>query len=250
MYDNLQKFVVFVGPRRTGSTLVGAMLDAHPHAVIANEIPAFRWSSYPRDFIITQILKTSERYARYRNPGGGGYLYSVPNSSQGTYREPLQVVGTKESVETTRKMISRPAKLGLYLEKLGCEPKLFLCVRNPYDAVTTEALRSNINLDCAIRQFNDLMQGYADIAEMYDVHVVKSEDMITDTEAQIRAVLDYVGLGDTAGYVRNCASIVSASPHVTRHDGGNHPYYTWTDSRIDALSEIISEHRVLDGYAY
>ena len=42
-FDDVRGFVIFVGQPRTGHSLVGALLDAHPNALIAHELDALKY---------------------------------------------------------------------------------------------------------------------------------------------------------------------------------------------------------------
>jgi len=37
-FSKLRNFVLFVGYPRSGHSLVGSLIDAHPHAIIAHEV--------------------------------------------------------------------------------------------------------------------------------------------------------------------------------------------------------------------
>jgi hypothetical protein len=43
LFDQVQSYCMFVGHPRSGHTLIGALLDAHPHIVIAHELNALRY---------------------------------------------------------------------------------------------------------------------------------------------------------------------------------------------------------------
>ena len=45
MYDDLQAFCLFMGYTRSGHSLVGACLDAHPEAAIAHEGKIFAYDA-------------------------------------------------------------------------------------------------------------------------------------------------------------------------------------------------------------
>ena len=47
--DHIEKFVIFIGYPRSGHSIVGSLMDAHPHMVIANEFLLFRNWKYFSD---------------------------------------------------------------------------------------------------------------------------------------------------------------------------------------------------------
>src|SRR5271163_188436 len=62
-FDQLRNFVLVVGNARSGSTLLGSILDAHPNAAVANETPgsANFWREMDRGEILREILDNSRR---------------------------------------------------------------------------------------------------------------------------------------------------------------------------------------------
>ena len=47
--DGIEKFVLFIGYPRSGHSIVGSLMDAHPHVVIANEFLLLKYWKYFSD---------------------------------------------------------------------------------------------------------------------------------------------------------------------------------------------------------
>ena len=92
---SVRAFLVFVGHPRSGHSLVGSLLDAHPRMVVSHELDVLKYvaAGYRRDQLLTLVLE----HARVNVAAGRtswGYSYAVPGQWQGRYRD-LAVVGDK-----------------------------------------------------------------------------------------------------------------------------------------------------------
>ena len=101
----VEKFVVFVGYARSGHSIIGSFLDAHPSIVIAHEFMIFRkWLRDSGDTIRNKSALFNELYRKsFENSVSGlrmsgrdkkGYDLSVNNSWQGQFKQ-LRVIGDK-----------------------------------------------------------------------------------------------------------------------------------------------------------
>ena len=107
LYNGVETFVLFIGHARSGHSLIGAILDAHPEIIIPHEWDAItKWDHYKKKSIDDgSQLKTrlffdlhslSRSQAMFGNraasgPKSDGYSYYVPGQWQGTYRGKIKV---------------------------------------------------------------------------------------------------------------------------------------------------------------
>ena len=142
----VKKLCYFIGSGRSGTTLAGALLNAHPKIIIVNEYNLFsrlrgaagalaRWREYD----------AALRRNREDNANGlvnTGYDYSVPGGHQSRTVYP-RVFGDKKAVESAQPF----RKFGPeQFEVWGRQdwPACFIhMIRNPYDAITTMYSRNN-----------------------------------------------------------------------------------------------------------
>ena len=61
-FEAVHTYVMFLGIGRSGTTLLGALLDAHPNVVIANEQNTLKYL-YPFSFSRDQIFRLLQRNA-------------------------------------------------------------------------------------------------------------------------------------------------------------------------------------------
>ena len=99
-YSMIKFFLMFIGYPRSGSTILGSLLDAHPHIIIANEYDlSKRWISWPeefkrRNYVFDQLLNNSfyEATENQRAPRKNMIFdYHVPHQWQGTFDGYIEV---------------------------------------------------------------------------------------------------------------------------------------------------------------
>ena len=106
-------FTVFVGFGRSGSTLVGALLDAHPNIVLGTDYQLFlKWPEWPSrhrnlSYLYTALYQYSIKLAFYfRNDIGKGYMFNLKKGFNGRYNKSILVIGEKEAVSATTPYIT------------------------------------------------------------------------------------------------------------------------------------------------
>eukprot|EP00112_Aurelia_sp_Birch-Aquarium-sp1_P013930 Seg298.36 transcript_id=Seg298.36/GoldUCD/mRNA.D3Y31 product="hypothetical protein" protein_id=Seg298.36/GoldUCD/D3Y31 len=99
-YSQVKYFLLFIGYARSGSTLMGSLLDAHPNMIVANEyglakkFATFNQSQKTRRYIFHQLFKNSiqEATAKQRSPSFAGlFNYHVHDQWQGKFNCSIQV---------------------------------------------------------------------------------------------------------------------------------------------------------------
>ena len=123
-YSHVKTIAFFIGYSRSRHSLLGSLLDAHPHMVVSDETMAFgRWRSNPKKWIDNSIyayydtiVKASQRAVAHgrrskRFEGSvanatSGYKYYVPNQWQGNYDQYIEVRGTSLALSCIRALLS------------------------------------------------------------------------------------------------------------------------------------------------
>ena len=108
LYNGVETFVLFIGYARSGHSLIGAILDAHPEIIIPHEWNAInKWDYYKHtsrgnhgDKIKTRLFFDLHSLSRFQamfgnraasDSKGNHYSYYVPGQWQGTYRDKIKV---------------------------------------------------------------------------------------------------------------------------------------------------------------
>src|SRR5581483_4762206 len=90
----VETFCLFIGYPRSGHSIVGALLNAHRHAVIAHELDAPRLvlAGCSREVLFSRILARAAWFNLRGN--ASNYDYQVPNRWQGRFEALLVVIST------------------------------------------------------------------------------------------------------------------------------------------------------------
>ena len=77
-FATVRAYVMFVGQPRTGHSLVGALLDAHPNALIAHELDALKYVAAGDDRRRLYVLLVKQERARVAagHVSSTGYAYA------------------------------------------------------------------------------------------------------------------------------------------------------------------------------
>ncbi|UUY05677.1 sulfotransferase [Svornostia abyssi] len=240
-----QAFTAFIGWPRSGHTLVGALLDAHPDAVIAQELDALHLvaQGLTRDELLGLVLLRDQEFGElgrrwmgrdYRVPGG---VYDTA--------APL-VLGDKKGGRSTRLLARDPTLLGRLEETLGLPVRLIHVVRHPVDVITSIARRKP-PLDDAIEKFFAAARGNDAILARLPpehVHVVRFEDVVADPRRHIAALCEYLGLEVREDHLAACRELVLPEPPRERDT------VPWSPELHAAVGTRARMHRLLADYPY
>ena len=149
--SGVKLFVLFIGYPRSGHSIIGSLLDAHPNVVMAHEFNVLQWTkkmpNYTKRQLFNMLFLNSyhnafEEGTRTRNYKG--YNLTLDNSWQGRYREYVDVIGDKNGDKVSKLFLEDPDGFRSLLKKLqdvvSVPVRLIHCVRNPYDIVSTMML--------------------------------------------------------------------------------------------------------------
>ncbi|HLE78555.1 MAG TPA: sulfotransferase [bacterium] len=221
LFADVRTFCMFIGYPRSGHTLVGSLIDAHPNAIVANElnIVGHVKRGFSRAQIYTLILANSRAFARKARTWTG-YTYAVPNQWQGRFRR-LDVIGDKRGAGTVRQLRTHPELLARLQHTIGTEIRFIHVIRHPLDNISTISRRHGWPPAKAISYYFALCQSVADLKAQLGTGAVLDvwhEQVIAHPDTAIRQVCAFLGLEPDPDYVRDCAGIVFAAPRQTRED--------------------------------
>ena len=163
--NRVEKFVFFIGYQRSGHSIIGSFMDAHPHMIIAHEFMLFtKWKQLEEEYrrtdhynsLKTKSLLFSNLYWDSHADADHGwrsgqlknknYTLTIDSQWQGRYDGYIRVIGDKSGGATTLVYMSSPKNFELYLADLkrtvGIPVKVLHVVRNPFDMIATDALYS------------------------------------------------------------------------------------------------------------
>ena len=209
---------LFIGYQRSGHSIIGSFLDAHPNVVCSHEQHFMRYvlARFSLPQIYSLIIANSRRRRGRRI--SGHYSYDVPGQWQGKFRC-LKAVGDKQGEGTTLALGRRPWLLDRLLRPSSSRMKFIHIVRNPYDNIATIAKRNNISLEHAAEYYFSLCsinKGIISRISEEDFLEIKHENFVHATTANLSAICNHLGVDAESGYLNDCARLVYASPHKSR----------------------------------
>lgn len=244
-FDGVTGFAVFIGAARTGSTLVGALVDAHPDAVIANEVNAFYhvYRGATRAALFQLLVEHAERFAN-RGSTWTDYSYAVDGQWQGRFRS-LRVIGDKKAGSTTGMLQSRPGLLNKVAEVVEAPLRLVHVIRNPFDALATKIRRRpDTSVDDLTGTFFrrcDAVQAarQARPGDVFDLH---HEKLISDPRAELVRLLGFLGLDEDTDYLDAATAIVRPAPRTSRAET------EWPTGAVERISSRMAEYPFFKNY--
>ena len=152
---NISTFVFFIGYSRSGHSIVGSILDAHPHIIVSNELQFMtKWSeifSKQKDLGIINLFNTIYQssintllpdMSRERN--SKGYTLAIHLSWQGKFDKYIDVIGDKSGGGITSAYMNHKVDFLIHYkelkERLQIPIKVLHVIRNPYDTLSTTYL--------------------------------------------------------------------------------------------------------------
>lgn len=218
--DGVRAFCLFVGYPRSGHSLIGALLDAHPDVVIGHEVEALKFvrCGAGRFQVYRLLLRASRRFAAAGCVGGGDYPYRVPAQWQGRYRR-LLVIGDKRGGGTSYQLGRRPGLLPRLRRLAGVPLRVIHVIRNPFDNIATLGRHDGVPLATAVQRYFRLVATVATTREQLgpgELLELRHEDFIAHPADHLRGLCDFLGVEPAADYVADCAAIVYRSPHQSR----------------------------------
>lgn len=273
----VEEFVQFVGFPRSGHSLIGSLLDAHPRAVISHELDAMGLlkKGFPERALYALIAENSAEFSendRYWN----GFSYTVPGQHGGRAKTPT-VIGDKKGDWAVRWTQREPGLLDAVQRRVRARCRWVLVTRHPLDNIATMSLRKNRTydrlrisaessadfkaklkaaqergdvapaaLDSMIDDYEGLCEGVEQMQAAIPtedwLHVVY-EQFLKHPEDEIRTLCQFLTLDPDADYVAAAASIVHDSPNKSRRS------VTWTDGQLERVADLTRRFSFLEGYA-
>ena len=155
--NGVKTFAFFIGYPRSGHSIVGSILDAHPHIVMSHEFMFLQqWSRFHGSGLSPSQCKANLLNMIYQKsyldtqPGGDrywsrkGYTLAIPSLWQGKFDRHVDVIGDKSGGSISLQYINDEAavkaRLKMLASDLSVPIKVIHVIRNPYDTIATRLL--------------------------------------------------------------------------------------------------------------
>jgi hypothetical protein len=240
-------FLLFVGYPRSGHSLIGSLLNAHPEMVVAHELGVFDYVDhrFGRTALYGLILERDRAFASLGRQWTD-YDYTVEGQFQGRFRR-LSVVGDKRGRHANISLTRKPELLERLRTTVGVPVRVLHVTRNPYDNIATMAKRSDATIDTAITRFESLCEGAANIRKLLqpdEIMDVNYDQFLGDPRTGLDRMCRFVGLKADQKYLDDCANVVWPAGSQPRQK------VEWTDEQIDRVQAIIDRYDGFGEYAF
>jgi hypothetical protein len=252
MYERLkpdfiapQKFVLVVGSARSGTTIVGAIIDSHARMICANETAASAnfWRGLSGKQILEEIIANSAaNYAAGRR--SEGYSYAIETDDKESSE--IAVIGDKVWNPALLLMAGQPTLLASLEQVMRCSVALVHCVRNPFDVIATMHQRSGASLRDRLRWYRIHCEAIQIIIERDDfpILLVRHEDLIADPFAVSTQISEWLGFPTSEEHLARIRGKVYALPHKSRLT------VDWSSEIIQGVVTLTSRFPYLAGYSF
>ncbi len=246
-FEGVECYCMFVGYPRSGHSLIGSLLDAHPDMIIAHELDALKYveAGLSREQLFCLLLENSRRFTE-QGRVWQEYSYQVNSQWQGRFRT-LRVIGDKKGGLSSVRLRRNPRLLDELRRSVGPRIKFIHVIRNPFDNISTMSRKDAPNLQQAVPMYFGMAQASLQVQRQTppeDFIEVRHEKFLEDPARHLRELCRFLGRDAPEDYVRDCAAIVKPSPHQSRRDA------PWTPQLIELVRREMKNFPFLDGYSY
>ena len=255
----MDRLLLFAGYPRSGHTLVGALLDAHPQIVVAHQAYAVDYLNrgVAKERVLQLLVDNATRFTK-SGRDWMGYHYRIPGQYQGKFDD-LRLIGDKSGGITTRKIFEQGdfSALENMVEKAGLKPVFVHVIRNPFDIITTMTKRSATRrgissvseglLKLKISHFLKHAEGVKRLKEHGGFKVVDiySEDLVYHTIKTLDGLCEALGVKSNANYLEACANLVWDKPKQSRNT-----IDLWTPELVAEVMDQLASYTWFDRYTY
>jgi hypothetical protein len=250
-YD-LKTYCTFIGHMKSGGSMIGSLLDAHPHAILADEVYALRYihAGFSREQVFHILLRASQKEllkgrvtARRLTP----YSWLVPDQWQGRFSS-LKVIGDSSTGASTQQLAEIPKLLNRLRNVMQPINLRFIhVIRNPYDPISIMMVRGKRTFENASEHYFASCKMLSELHNQlsaYELLPVRYEDFVNQPQKNLAEICIFLGLEPTPDYLKACASILHKSPERSRH------LVKWETDWVKRVKNRIAEYDFLAGYSF
>lgn len=248
-YDDIERYCMFIGYPRSGHTLVGSLLDAHPEVVISHELDALRYlrAGFSREQIFSMILHKDKVFTG-KGREWTGYDYAIEGLWQGRYRR-LKVIGDKKGGGSSRHLQAKPDIIEKLRKKMQLPIKLIHIVRHPLDNIATHKRKYSIKptLQEAVDDYFLRVEANAKLkTEVSEVEwcELTHEEFIEAPERALTTLIEFLGVEPYENYIKAAADKVFNSPSKSRRK------IEWPKEMVEQVAERSQKYDFLKSYKF
>ena len=275
--NDVKAFVFFMGHSRSGHSIIGTILDSHPHIVIAHEGGILtrvvnKEKCADKSFIFNEIWRSScsNKTKSVEGTARKGYSLRIDELYQGKYLDHIDIMGEKQGSSASLFYARSPDKFRALLDKLKAAVnvpiKVLHVVRNPYDNIATLILykrfevaevtklkysNETITVDPKIvdSQTNSYFMRYKAIEEAekalnLDLMRIHNTEFVSQPRVIISKMCAFLGITCSNKYIDKCSEKIFKKESKTRYK------LKWQDYQIKKIKANIQESDSLSRYDF
>ena len=236
-FKSVRKHFIFVGYPRSGHSIIGALIDAHPEAICSHELDAlyFAANGYSRNQIFWLIREKSKNFQRTGNQWNG-HDYHFHSGFQGKTDTP-EVIGDKKGGRSLRRINKDPDLITIYDTIMGSETLLVHVFRDPKENLLS---RLKYRRKRENRSDSELMQkimvlhesSMRTIQRLEKTHTIlhlNFDQVIKEPEVNLAMLFNALSLSPQEKLMEEFKLRVDKSKTSSSIE------YTWTKEEIDQL---------------
>jgi hypothetical protein len=241
--SQLQALCLIIGNARSGSTLLGALLDRHPHVACANESVASSrfWAGYDRERLLQELLHNAARQRAEGRPSAG-YRYAIDGADKPPHQ--VRLLADKCWNPALLLLHGKPGLVAHLEQLLGLPVILVHSIRSPYDSIATMHRRSGAPLLDRARWY--FMHCDAAIAlrarhpeRWLDLH---HETLLAAPEPTLSQLLGHCGLDASDAYLAACKRLLNPVPAARAAE------VSWDAATLALIAERLATDPFLAPY--
>ncbi len=225
-YPPSEKLLLFFGSPRTGSTLLGQILNNHPNMLVANEYRFLQKVVRNQACVEQQFYKLRKTALKQFKTGlkKDSYFSNKLSKFQSQWiefdnslleKQDIKIVGDKKAGGNTLIYIEQPTKTKRFLA--NHEPYMLQIIRHPINAALSACKAFDLEYEDAIKdQIMRTTEAYRLMQEFQiHSHFVYYEDLINDTENVLNGIMAFLKLFTDEYWMKSVLTSVNSSNKVT-----------------------------------
>ena len=246
-FRDVERVFFLVGYPRSGSTLIGSMLNAHPEMVIAHESDLFRYvrPGITRNQLFAILLRRDRQFAAV-DRRWNGFDYALDDGTQGQFVR-LRVIGDKHAGRAARRLHQDPALLDRFRRVVKVPIRVLHIIRNPYDNIASIAHNRDLPVSRAIEIYRMLGVAVTDVVgrlRAEELCEVRYEEFTSSPAEALTGLCQFIGVDAPDDYVKACAALADPGGRRSRSR------FEWSEAERREVDDIIASRSLLHGYTF
>ncbi|MBC6413617.1 MAG: sulfotransferase [Chromatiales bacterium] len=263
-FSKLHTIVLTIGFHRSGSSLVGYLLTAHPNIVMGHEPNIRKYHSDLKLLLFRVLYVDRDRFTRAEakqkiginkivlpayevQPHTANHAERyvlVPNQWQNRC-ESLEVLGIKQSYSTVQLFNDKKTfkEFTKAVEKRGISLKFIFTVRNPYDMIVPKKRTLNDQIT-TYEKHAPICKDLLSRIQTESVFMNKHEDMVANPKDQLTKLCHFLKVEADQNYLNDCVSAVCPTPRENRYKSD------WSAEQKERVAKLIEHYDFFSGYSW